>query len=217
MTSSQYPEAAFLSGMTASATHEVRNVLAIIKESAGLIGDIIELCSTGRALDEEKVHKAVGRVDAQVKRGADILTGLNRLSHSLDHGPARLQLRHELEQIVFMSSRIAGKQRHVLTVVDGGANPGLLAHPLHLQMALFAVIGLCIEGYPEGTYISAGVGDTAERAEVEFTGKDGAGSEVPIDQGFDGWGSAESLVDSVGGTLEILRGGHELRVSFSTE
>lgn len=46
MKSSKYPEAAFLSAMTASATHEVRNVLAIIKESAGLVDDLIQVYGT---------------------------------------------------------------------------------------------------------------------------------------------------------------------------
>lgn len=40
MKASQHPEAAFLAAMTASATHEVRNVLAIIKESAGLVAHL---------------------------------------------------------------------------------------------------------------------------------------------------------------------------------
>ena len=217
MKSSRYPEAAFLSAMTASATHEVRNVLAIIKESAGLIGDMIQLCSAGRALDEEKVCRAVDRVDAQVKRGADILTGLNRLSHSLDSNQVELHLRDELEQIVFMSSRIARKRRQTLRVLEGAANPSVFAPALHLQMALFAVIERCIQGYPEGAHVSADLIITAETAEVEFKGKTSEGSEVPIDHHGDQWASAELLLDSMGGKLKVLRGGHEIRISFSTE
>ena len=48
------PEAAFLSEVTAGATHELRNVLAIIKESGGLIGDLVRLHPNGESLDQER-------------------------------------------------------------------------------------------------------------------------------------------------------------------
>jgi len=84
MRASQHPEAAFLATMTASATHEVRNVLAIIKESAGLIEDLMHVCAKRGTLDQEKVARAVHRIESHVQRGADLLTNLNRLSRLFD-------------------------------------------------------------------------------------------------------------------------------------
>jgi signal transduction histidine kinase len=121
MRASQYPEAAFLAGMTASATHEVRNVLAIIKESAGLIEDMLLLRSKKGTLDGEKVTRAVHRIDAQVKRGAELLTNLNRLSHSLDQDMATVDLHREVEQIVFLCDRLARRKGQKLRVSPDGA------------------------------------------------------------------------------------------------
>ena len=87
MTTERYPEAAFLSAMTASTTHEARNVLAIIKESAGLVEDLVQMYGTRGNLDREKVDRALKRIDLQVKRGADLLTTLNRLAHTFGPGP----------------------------------------------------------------------------------------------------------------------------------
>ena len=53
------------------------DVLAIIKESAGLIEDMVHVFGKKGTLDPEKVYRAVDRIDGQVKRGADLL--LDRL------------------------------------------------------------------------------------------------------------------------------------------
>ena len=217
MKSSRYPEAAFLSAMTASATHEVRNVLAIIKESAGLIEDMVLMCSKGKALDEEKVGRAVERVDAQVKRGAGILTSLNRLSHCLDVEVGTVDLSKELEQILFLSKRMVRNRRQELVALDTEGEWRVTAHPLHLQMALFAVIETCAEGYPEGTSISARIVQTGPTIRVDFRGKVDDGSDAPFKAVEDGWGSVEQLVSAVGGGLEILKETGGIRVSFSSE
>ena len=42
MSTTENREAAFIGLITAGATHELRNVLAIVKESTGLIADIVD-------------------------------------------------------------------------------------------------------------------------------------------------------------------------------
>ena len=162
MKASRHPEAAFLATMTASATHEVRNVLAIIKESAGLIEDMIHVFAKKGILDNEKVFRAVDRIDTQVRRGADLLTNLNRLSHALDSDLATVDLNAEVEQVVFLSQRFARKRGHrvVARLMEGEART--LVHPLHLHMALFAAMECCLEELPDGAAITLSVGGEPE-------------------------------------------------------
>ena len=82
--------------MTASATHEVRNVLAIIKESAGLVDDLVQVQGSHGRLDPEKIRGALDRINAQVRRGADLLTHLNRLAHTLDEDISRVEMNQEV-------------------------------------------------------------------------------------------------------------------------
>ena len=51
---------AVLSTEIRSATHELRNVLAIVKELAGLIEDLAHAADPGQALSPEKVLRALG-------------------------------------------------------------------------------------------------------------------------------------------------------------
>jgi hypothetical protein len=215
MTSPRYPEAAFLSAMTASATHEVRNVLAIIKESAGLIGDMVHLHSKSGRLDPEKVQRSVARVDAQVKRGADILTALNRLSHSLDFDSRPLDVAEELAQIVFMSERFARKRRQIVALGDTDGEARVQAHPLHFQMALFTALQECLEGSPEGSGILAGVTTTGQEVTVEFRVDSESHPEAMLGPAGN-WTEVESLVSKVGGSLRVLDEDRAIELSFGT-
>ena len=71
-------DAAFVAKITAGATHEIRNVLAIIKESAGLVTDVIHSLGGRPLSNPDKVVRAVGRIDAQVSRGAALLAEARR-------------------------------------------------------------------------------------------------------------------------------------------
>ena len=209
-----YPEAAFLSEVTASATHVLRNVLGIIKESNGLMGDMAQLCAVKGVLDEARVSRAVNRVDTQVKRGADILTGLNRLSHSLDvdHGP--LDLPEEVDLLVFMSGRKARNRRQTLAVTARETPSQVTASPLHLQMALFAVMNVCIEECPEGSSISVGVKSSGGGPVVEFLVEPASATGAMAFSEGELWTNASMLVDAIGARMEGFADGWGIRVAF---
>jgi signal transduction histidine kinase len=216
MRPSQHPEAAFLSIMTASATHEVRNVLAIIKESAGLIGDMVHVFAKRGMLDQEKVFRAVERIDIQVKRGADLLTNLNRLSHALDQGTATVELNQEVEQLVFLSQRFARIKGHRVLAHRKAWEAEVTVRPLHLQMVLFAAMERCLEELPEGAAISVGVTRAGEGHVVEFLGSPEDGSEIGAPAGGESWEDLREMVQSLGGSLERSSSGFGIRIGVST-
>ncbi len=214
MKASQHPEAAFLATMTASATHEVRNVLAIIKESAGLMEDIVHVFGKTGKLDQEKVSRAVGRIDAQVKRGADVLTNLNRLSHTLDSGLAPVELNQEVEQVVFMSRRFARKKSHKVVTQPPVEEVHATVHPLHLHMALFAAMECCLEELPEGAVITLSVGSRGGSPLVEFLGSSEDGGVVQGPPEGEAWDSIRVWTDSLGAALERSEAGFGIRILF---
>ena len=70
--------------MTAMTTHELQNILAIIRESAGLLGDILEVNAKVALQHRPKIHEALGHIATQVDRGKRLLTAMNRLGHAPD-------------------------------------------------------------------------------------------------------------------------------------
>jgi len=217
MKASQHPEAAFLATMTASATHEVRNVLAIIKESAGLIEDMVHVFAKKGILDNEKVFRAVDRIDTQVRRGADLLTNLNRLSHALDSDLASVDLNVEVEQVVFLSQRFARKRGHrvVARLMEGEART--VVHPLHLHMALFAAMECCLGELPDGAAIALSVGRGAEGPTVEFRGTSEDGAVLAGPSEGVGWEGVREWTESLGAGLERLEAGFGILILFRAE
>ncbi len=215
MKPSRHPEAAFLATMTASATHELRNVLAIIKESAGLMDDMVQLFGRRGTLDQDKVHRTADRIDNQVKRAADILTNLNRLSHTLDEESATLHLGQEVEQVVFLSQRFARKKglRVVSRKEEGDAL--VTVHPLRLQMALFSAMECCLDGLPEGAAITVWARERGGVALVEFRGDMEGEDEMGTPSDGAAWTSLSDLVSSLGATVERSDTGFGIRILFN--
>ena len=214
MKASQHPEAAFLAAMTGSATHEVRNVLAIIKESAGLIEDMVHVFGKKGTLDPEKVYRAVDRIDVQVKRGADLLTNLNRLSHTLDSEEARVDLSHEVEQAAFLSQRFARKKGHRVVAQTSDSPVRVTVHPLHLHMALFSAMECCIEALPDGAAISLSVGTSGGCPVVEFKGSVEDGTVVAGPPCGESWDCAQLWTDALGAKVDRPESGFGIRILF---
>ena len=215
MKPSQHPEAAFLATMTANATHEVRNVLAIIKESAGLIDDMIQLFSKRGTLDRDKVRRTVDRIDTQVKRGADLLTNLNRLTHSLDEGLATVHLNREVEQLVFMSQRFGRKKGLRVVSREEQRDTPITVHPLRLHMALFSAMECSLDELPEGAVITVWARERGGVPLVEFQGELAGGEEAGTPSDGATWTYLADLVLSLGATVERLDTGYGIRILFT--
>ena len=56
---------AFFGKIGADVTHEMRNVLSIVGENAGLLDDQLALAESGKALDYEKLKKLSARITRQ--------------------------------------------------------------------------------------------------------------------------------------------------------
>lgn len=214
MSTSEDREAAFIAAITASATHEMRNVLAIVKESAGLIEDLVRAVERRGAPDPSRLLRCVDRIGTQVARGADIVSSLNRFAHALEHAAAVLQLDQEVRQAAFLSQRFARQRGHALEVRPGDPDLAVRSNALRLQMALFAAVECCMERLSAPGTVTLCAARHDGRASVEcaaeLTGGD-TGS-APTDTA--GWSRLAELVDGLGGSLDVAGGGCRFRLLF---
>ncbi len=200
--------------MTASATDEVRNVLAIIKESAGPHRGHDPRSGERAPRTEEKVLRAVDRIETQVKRGADLLTNLNRLSHTLDHGLVTVDLGEEVAQMVFRGQRFARKKGQQVTIGDLEEKCTFPVNPLHLQMVLFAALERCLDRLPEGSSATVEVFKEGGGSVVEYRGalEEGWNGGAPCEA--EDWRDLEDLAGSLGVTVERAPAGPGVRILF---
>jgi hypothetical protein len=208
-------EAAFVAEVTAGTTHEIRNILAIVKESAGLIEDLIYAFNNRGSLDQDKLTRSLGRIDAQVARGTEILSNLNRFAHSLDHVQDAIDVTREVQQVVSLCQFRARRKRHVLEVQPGSHNLTAVVDSFRFQMSLFAAVGCCLEQLPEGSTVAISTDRMDDRPTVEFTGHGGDEAMLPAPTEATGWSPLLELADGLGASVEVAESAYGFRIRLS--
>ena len=139
----------FFGQISASATHEIKNALAIINENAGLLGDLSMMPQNEHSLTPKRAHVIAQKVTKHVQRADLVLKKLNRLSHSAD----QVTQIEDLEEIVCfvldLTSRLV-EQHGVIIEVASPESPVIVDTNIFylentiwkaIEAACFAVAG----------------------------------------------------------------------------
>jgi len=202
MSSTDNREAAFLCKITAATTHEIRNVLAIVQESGGLIEDMVRVFEDSGRLKPERILRSVERIGAQVTRGSELMTALNRVAHGLDHERERVDLYQEASQVAVLCARIAKQKGHKIQVVQDEKDVLLTANRMRLEMALFAGLESCIEQLPEAGTVIMHSGRAGNTPTVDFAVEHVNANDLPSPTEADGWGRVIECLDLLGANVE---------------
>ena len=96
----------FFGKMSASISHEIKNILSIINENAGLLEDLALMAEKGKAVDMERFKTVAGKIRSQVVRADDIVKNLNRFAHSADGFKEHVDLNDALIFVIALSNRL---------------------------------------------------------------------------------------------------------------
>jgi C4-dicarboxylate-specific signal transduction histidine kinase len=147
-------KAAFMGKITAGVTHELKNVLAIIKESAGLMEDLIALHKGPPMPNQEKFSRGCDRIRQQVERGVDLATKLNAFAHSPDDLVGEVDLNAVVEQAAFLTARFARLKGIGLAFKPYAGPLRVITDPLKIQMLLFNGLDLLLGAVQSGSEIA---------------------------------------------------------------
>ena len=130
----------FFGKMSASISHEIINVLAIINENAGLLEDFTFLIDQGKPVDSERLKKLAQTVMKQVRRADLILKKMNQFAHSIDDPAKQVDLNEILELMTALADRLAA-MRSVRLDNRPTQNPVMLkTAPFHLLNLLWLTL-----------------------------------------------------------------------------
>jgi signal transduction histidine kinase len=146
-------ELAFFGKIAAGMTHEMRNVLAIINESNGLMSDLLAMAKDSSFPYRDKFLRSISKIEAQVKRGVVISGNFNRFAHSMDNPIANIDLNELVEQTVALAQRFARLKNIELQACLSSEPVFLVTFPFRLQMALTKAVEAGIACLPEGGVI----------------------------------------------------------------
>jgi signal transduction histidine kinase len=166
----------FMGKITAGVTHEIKNVLAIIKESAGLLEDLLFLAKDNAPLPREKLQRTLNRIAEQVTRGVDLSTKLNAFAHSSDEISASVEINQAVSQAAHLCKRFARLKEITVEVKPAEKNSTITTDPLLLQMLLFQCMDLLMHLTGPGSTIELRTADSPKGKCVEIAALPGESS-----------------------------------------
>jgi len=77
--------------------------MAIISETAGLLGDLAEMASAGNPLQIDVLKNCVASIEEEIQRGFSTIRQMNRFAHSVDNPVQKVNLAEVLELVTNLS------------------------------------------------------------------------------------------------------------------
>jgi C4-dicarboxylate-specific signal transduction histidine kinase len=142
MTPFRQTEIAFFGRITAGVTHELKNVLAIVNESSGLMQDLMALSKETPAY-HDRFTKALTSIKAQVQRGQSLIARLNQFAHAPDIAVRSIDLFETAGLVVALSQRYAALKNVALEIVPPSPSEQAVQATINLvqfQMAVYTAI-----------------------------------------------------------------------------
>jgi hypothetical protein len=143
--------------------HEMQNILAIIRESAGLMGDILKVNAKVDFKHRPNMERTLEHISSHVDRGKGLLEATSRLAHSPDEDLLEgCDLAIYARTVALLSERLVRLK---------GAAVKFVAPPTAMPVAVGA-LRLLMTGYKAVQWaVGAGVKDGIVHMDIE-SGKD---------------------------------------------
>ncbi|MFO7931331.1 MAG: hypothetical protein ACQETG_00795 [Thermodesulfobacteriota bacterium] len=160
---------AFFGKMTANLTHEFKNILAIIQESAGLMEDIMAISPLSKEKYQDRFNNSMATIKNQLHRGMQLAARFNKFAHAPDQTNAQMDLDETIDHFCTLTERFA-RLKNISLQAGKGTPPGanLTTNPVLFYMALFYGLESCLAVLPANTSISIAPAEKNGRQAVEI-------------------------------------------------
>ncbi|WP_319524827.1 hypothetical protein [uncultured Desulfosarcina sp.] len=208
-----YESLAFFGRVNASISHELKNVMAIISETAGLLSDLSDMASSGKPLAPDMLQECTVSIVEEIQRGYAVIRQMNRFSHSIDKPVESVNLMDILDLAVNLSTYLRFAGRVDVQPFDGPA-PMVDTCPFLLQAVVYQTLADAFKKEGTGSRVTISVdGSGGEKGwQIVFSGFGPAGIQGFFDDGLktmaasigvaiDGDGSDDRLVLLVPSTI----------------
>ena len=204
----------FYGKMTASISHEIKNVLAIINENAGLLEDLALLADRGAEVEPQRLKKASLTVMKQVGRADAIIKNMNRLGHLVDEPFTNVDLSDILELLAALSGRFASMRGVTVALKPGESSLTLNTSAFFLMNLLWLCLDFAMDAAGEDKTVELAASKTGAGIQVFFKGL-GPLPEAPL-KPFPAE-PEQGLCELLGARLDIENGNREIVVTIAAD
>jgi two-component system NtrC family sensor kinase len=192
-------------------THDVQNHLAIINESAGWMGDLLNLKkkkgfgrivglfkrNKGQELDIKPFLEGLKSIHQHVGQAATLTRRLSRFADRMDEPKAVIDANQTLEEI---QDALFGraKDRDVRLEVKLAKESAMIeAEPTTFQLCLFSNVAKAIEGQERGASLAVEADVNEDQFHVNVISSEGSPGDNPDAKGF-----SHEILEKLGGKIE---------------
>jgi len=162
-------KAAFLGKITASVTHEIQNVLAIIKETSGLMEDFFLLQKSGGLQDiEDKLENCIKTIKRQAYRGVNLTSGLNGFAHTADSSQSPINIFETIKKMISITKRLFIQKGVDVSILECHKSYSLITDPVLFQMAVFSCIECLIDNFEATASITLDIQPLNNQTAIKF-------------------------------------------------
>jgi signal transduction histidine kinase len=188
---------AFFGKVNASISHELKNILAIISEAAGLLNDLTEMAAKGKDVELDMLRTCSRDIVDEIQRGFATIKQMNTFSHSVDEPLKSVNLIEVLKLMINLAGFLsfAGKVRFE---PPQQAAPTVLTCPFRLQNLIYQALVFAFESAgPEAEIQVAILSETKGRARIIFSGL-GSKTDRPFPED-----RIRRIADSIGVEIQV--------------
>jgi C4-dicarboxylate-specific signal transduction histidine kinase len=170
----------------AGVTHEMRNVLSVIREYSGLLRDLLSTATRKKPPDAEQLIKLSESITNQVRKGTALMERFSQFAHAADEQTASFDLRELARNTAALTRRSIAQVGCALEVDLPDEPIPVRSNPLSLQQAVYAGIQLILEAVDQAGReepVTITVARRSSGAVISITSGAGAAGSGLVDRG----------------------------------
>ena len=158
----------FFSRISASISHELKNVLAIVNENAGLLEDLTLMADRGQSIDPARLKIMAATVQKQIGRADEILKKMNRFAHSIDETAADVDLNQTIELVKALTARFAAMRNVSVDLQLPTSSLTIPTAPFFLMNLLCLCLDFSMSASGDEKRVELVVAETENSVQIRF-------------------------------------------------
>jgi signal transduction histidine kinase len=127
----------FFGSVNASISHELKNIFAIISETAGFLNDLTQLSKQGKPFDLSLLENCSNSIAEEIERGFDTIRQMNQFAHSVDDPVRETSIADTLTLAVKLTGFLSfAKKAHL---DEPAADTTVLTSPFLFQTLIYRI------------------------------------------------------------------------------
>ncbi len=158
----------FFGRMSASATHEIKNTLAIINENVGFMDDLSMMSQDGM-LSCEQINSVAKKIKKQVQRSNNILKKLNQFSHSVDLSKEMADVETTVKFTLELASRLIEMYEVTVEIIPAPSHISVNANQFFLENMIWKAVETACQGARQEKKVTVSFKQDSETLAVWFS------------------------------------------------